>query len=67
MREGEPAISPARFPEWTRLDQYREFAAEVRERTGGIPVGFKLSAHHIKKDIDAALEIGVDYGGITAP
>ena len=61
LREGEPAISPARFPEWTRLDQYREFAAEVRERSGGIPVGFKLSAQHIEKDIDAALEIGVDY------
>ena len=61
LREGEPAVSPARFPEWTRLDQYREFAAEVRERSGGIPVGFKLSAQHIEKDIDAALEIGVDY------
>ncbi|MGB5177913.1 MAG: glutamate synthase-related protein, partial [Gammaproteobacteria bacterium] len=61
LREGEPAISPARFPEWTRLDQYREFAAEVRERTGGIPVGFKLSAQHIEKDIDAALQVGVDY------
>ena len=36
-------------------------AAEVREETGGIPVGVKLSAQHIEKDIDAALEIGVDY------
>ena len=36
-------------------------AGEVREKTGGIPVGFKLSAQHIEKDIDAALEIGVDY------
>ena len=59
--EGQPAISPARFPEWTELSQYRDFAAEVREKTGGIPVGFKLSAQHIEKDIDAALEIGVDY------
>ncbi|MGB5512710.1 MAG: FMN-binding glutamate synthase family protein, partial [Woeseiaceae bacterium] len=25
------------------------------------PVGFKLSAQHVEKDIDAALEIGVDY------
>jgi glutamate synthase domain-containing protein 2 len=33
----------------------------VREKTGGIPVGFKLSAQHIEKDIDAALEVGVDY------
>ena len=61
LEEGTPAISPARFPDWTELAQYRDFAAEVRERTGGIPVGFKLSAQHIEKDIDAALEIGVDY------
>jgi glutamate synthase domain-containing protein 2 len=43
------------------LTQYRDFAAEVRELSGGIPVGFKLSAQHIEKDLDAALEIGVDY------
>jgi glutamate synthase domain-containing protein 2 len=58
---GESAISPARFPDWTSLNQYRDFAAEVREQTGGIPVGFKLSAQHIEKDIDAALEVGADY------
>ena len=61
LEAGTPAISPARFPDWTELSQYREFAAEVREQTGGIPVGFKLSAQHIEKDIDAALDIGVDY------
>ena len=61
LAEGQPAISPARFPEWTSLNQYRDFAAEVREKTGGIPVGFKLSAQHIEKDIDAALEVGCDY------
>ncbi len=61
LEEGEGAISPARFPNWTSLEPYRDFAAEVREKTGGIPVGFKLSAQHIEKDIDAALEIGVDY------
>lgn len=61
LHEGDPAISPARFPDWTELGQYKDFAAEVRERTGGIPVGFKLSAQHIEKDIDAALDIGVDY------
>lgn len=61
LPEGESAISPARFPDWTELSQYRDFSAELREKTGGIPVGFKLSAQHIEKDIDAALEIGVDY------
>jgi glutamate synthase domain-containing protein 2 len=61
LPEGQSAISPARFPDWTSLTQIRDFAAEVRERTGGIPVGYKLSAQHIEKDIDAALEVGVDY------
>ncbi len=61
LSEGTAAISPARFPEWTDLSQFREFADEVREKTGGIPVGFKLSAQHIEKDIDAALDVGVDY------
>jgi nitrite reductase/ring-hydroxylating ferredoxin subunit len=61
LEAGTPAISPARFPDWTELGQYKDFAAEVRDKTGGIPVGYKLSAQHIEKDIDAALEIGVDY------
>jgi len=61
LEEGEGAVSPARFPDWTALSDYRDFATEVRERTGGIPVGFKLSAQHIEKDIDAALAVGSDY------
>jgi glutamate synthase domain-containing protein 2/nitrite reductase/ring-hydroxylating ferredoxin subunit len=61
LAEGETAISPPRFPDWTEVSQYRDFASEVRERTGGIPIGFKLSAQHIERDIDAALEAGVDY------
>lgn len=61
LTEGEDAISPPRFPDWTDLAQIKEFADEVRGRTGGIPIGYKLSAQHIEKDIDAALEVGVDY------
>ena len=61
LEPGTPAVSPPRFPDWEHVDQYRDFAAEVRDETGGIPVGVKLSAQHIEKDIDAALDIGVDY------
>lgn len=61
LKEGEPAISPSRFPEWEDEDGFRHFTDEVREATGGIPIGFKLSAQHIEDDIDAALRIGVDY------
>ncbi|MEX3010056.1 glutamate synthase-related protein [Hoeflea sp. TYP-13] len=61
LKEGEAAISPPRFPDWTEIGQIRNFAEEVRSRTGGIPIGYKLSAQHIEKDIDAALAVGVDY------
>jgi methylamine---glutamate N-methyltransferase subunit C len=61
IAEGQDAISPARFPDWADIAPIRAFAEEVRERTGGIPIGYKLSAQHIEKDIDAALEVGVDY------
>ena len=61
LEEGQDAISPPRFPEWTDPAQIKEFADEVRDRTGGIPIGYKLSAQHVEKDIDAALAVGVDY------
>lgn len=61
LAQGEDAISPARFPDWEHLEDYRRFAEEVREATGGIPIGVKLSAQHIERDIEAALQIGVDY------
>ena len=61
LKEGQAAVSPPRFPDWKDLKPIKEFAAKVREATGGIPIGYKLSAQHIEADIDAALEVGVDY------
>jgi glutamate synthase domain-containing protein 2 len=61
LEPGQDAISPPRFPDWSEPAQIKDFADEVRDRTGGIPIGYKLSAQHIEKDIDAALEVGVDY------
>jgi nitrite reductase/ring-hydroxylating ferredoxin subunit len=58
---GMPAISPGRFVEWDCPADFADFANEVRERTGGIPIGFKLSAQRIEEDMEAALEVGVDY------
>ncbi|MFQ5746316.1 MAG: glutamate synthase-related protein [Gemmatimonadota bacterium] len=58
---GEPAISPARFPDLTTPEEFREVAEEVREASGGIPIGVKMSAQHVEADLDFALEVGVDY------
>ncbi len=59
LNEGEAAISPSRFPDWDNIDEYRRFAGEVREATGGIPIGVKLSAQHIERDIEAALQFSL--------
>ena len=59
---GEAAASPATFTGDLATPAGRaELVAAVRERSGGIPVGAKLSAQHIEVDLDAALELGVDY------
>ena len=61
LKEGETAISPATFPDFHGVEDFKAFAKKVRERTGGIPIGFKIAASHIEKDIQFALDVGVDY------
>jgi len=59
--EGQPAISPPTFKDLSSTSDFKYFADRVREITGGIPVGFKLSANHIEKDIQFALDASADY------
>ncbi|MCP4197123.1 MAG: glutamate synthase [Proteobacteria bacterium] len=59
--EGEPAISPPTFDDLTTPEDFQRFADRVREVTGGIPIGFKLSANHIERDIAFALKATADY------
>ena len=61
LQEGQDAVSPSRFPDFSGVEDYRRVADQVREATGGIPVGVKMSAQHIEDDIDFALDIGIDY------
>ena len=61
LAEGTPAVSPARFRQFDNIAQIAEFVEWARQRSGGIPVGAKLSAQHVEADIDAALTIGFDY------
>ena len=61
LEEGQDAVSPATFPNLDSVEDFQKVAAEVREATGGIPIGVKMSAQHIEEDIDFALAIGVDY------
>lgn len=61
LEPGEAAVSPPTFPDLVTPADFREVAQQVREVSGGIPVGFKLSAQHIEADLDFALEAGADY------
>ncbi len=59
--EGQEAISPPTFEDLSTPGEFKRFADRVREITGGIPVGFKLSANHIEHDIEFALQASADY------
>ena len=59
--EGKDAISPPTFENLSSISDFRQFSDHIRKVTGGIPIGFKLSANHIEKDIQFALDCGADY------
>jgi len=61
VTEGEPAVSPATFIDMNTPADFQRFADRVRKISGGVPIGFKLSANHIEEDIDFALEASADY------
>jgi len=61
IETGTSAISPPTFKDLHTAEDFKKFADRVREVTGGIPIGFKLSANHIEEDIQFALDASADY------
>lgn len=59
--EGQAAVSPPTFSDLNTVEDFSRFADRVREVSGGIPIGYKLSAQHIEQDIDFAVAAGADY------
>ncbi|MEC4725146.1 CDGSH iron-sulfur domain-containing protein [Shewanella sp. D64] len=59
--EGQSAISPPTFTNLRSSADFKRFADRVREVSGGVPIGFKLSANHIEQDIQFALDATADY------
>ncbi len=55
LAEGTAAVSPATFPDVHGSEGFKRITDEVREASGGIPIGFKMSAQHIEDDIDFPL------------
>ncbi|MHA1525217.1 MAG: glutamate synthase-related protein [Alphaproteobacteria bacterium] len=61
LPEKQPAVSPPTFADLTTVADFAKFSDRVREITGGIPIGYKISANHIEDDISFAVEAGADY------
>ena len=59
--EGQSAISPPTFADLNSAEDFKRFADRVREVSGGIPIGFKLSANNIEQDMQFALDASADY------
>ncbi len=59
--EGTSAVSPPTFANLSSVADFKNFADRVREISGGIPIGFKLSANRIEEDIQFALDASADY------
>lgn len=53
--------SPPTFTDMSSVADFRNFADRVREISGGIPIGFKISANRLEETIDFALEASADY------
>ncbi len=61
LEPGQPAISPPTFRDLSNAAEFADFADRVRELSGGVPIGFKISAQHIEQDLDFVFEAGADY------
>lgn len=61
LAENTAAVSPSTFSDLVTAKDFKYFGDRVREISGGIPIGMKLSANHIEADIEFALQAGADY------
>jgi methylamine---glutamate N-methyltransferase subunit C len=61
FREEQDITSPAHFPDIRNKDELKTTVDNLRQRTGGKPIGIKLAAGHLEEDIDIALYAGVDF------
>ena len=57
LKEGTAAVSPATFVDLSTVEDFARFSDRVRDLSGGIPIGMKLSANHIEDDIEFACRL----------
>lgn len=61
LQEGEDALIHSRMPGVNTKDDFIRLVRRLRDETG-VPVGLKIAAtHHLEKELQIALEAGVDF------
>ena len=58
---GEDIQSPSKYPGLETVDDLRALVEELRERSGGRPIGIKLAAGNIEQDMAFAVAAGPDF------
>lgn len=59
--EGEDVISPSRFPGIDIKEDLKFLVAELRERSGGRPIGMKIAAGRIESDLEYCVFAEPDF------
>ncbi len=59
--QGEDVQSPSKFPEIGSREDLKAMVDMLRERSEGRPIGIKLAAGNIEKDLDYAVSAGPDF------
>lgn len=59
--EGTDIVSPSRFPDIATRDDLRRKVDELREISGGRPIGIKFAAGDVEADLEFALSAGPDF------
>ncbi len=60
-KPGEDIQSPSKFPEVNSPDDMRKMVDMLRERSGGRPIGIKISAGNIEKDLAVCVYAHPDF------
>lgn len=58
---GEDVISPSKFADIHNADDLRNLVSELRARSGGRPVGIKIAAGRIEKDLEVCVHAKPDF------
>lgn len=60
LEPGQDAVMPNTFPEIQQRGDWKQMVDNLREITEGVPIAVKFGAGDIERDLETALEAGVD-------